>query len=136
MFSVCLGVYQFTSKQSWSSTPTSATRIVEYDVQGLEQYLQDGSDTVIAQHNAVVESWKDAISARLPYFNVQSGANAKPPEDVFILQFWYGEQTAKMTKGCGEAQKKWRAGHRRIPMEIQTMLGVAYSEEWQATLRR
>jgi len=52
---------------------------------------------------------------------------------VFILQFWYGEQTAKMTKELWEkAQKKYGVQvYQRIPMEIQNMLGVSYAEEWQ-----
>jgi hypothetical protein len=89
---------------------------------------------VIQQHLAVVESWKDAITTRLPYFDDSEWREyEKPPEDVFILQFWYGEQTAAMTEELWEkAQKKYGAQvYQSIPMDVQTMLGVAYAEQWQ-----
>ena len=137
MFAVCLGVYQFYFKaklvkyaedkallESLSSTYASLN----------STFKDEDPDAVIQQHRAVVESWKDAISARLPYFDdAEWREYEKPPQDVFILQFWYGEQTAKMTKELWEkAQKKYGAlVYQSIPMDVQTMLGVAYAEQWQ-----
>ncbi len=137
MVAVCFGVYQFYFKAKLAKYAQDKALLESLNstYSGLNSTFKDEvPDTVIAQHRAVVESWKDAISARLPYFNDSEWREyEKPPEDVFILQFWYGEQTAKMTKELWEkAQKKYGVQvYQRIPMDIQTMLGVAYSEEWQ-----
>lgn len=137
MFAVCLGVYQFYFK----------AKLVKYaeDKKLLESlnstyaslngtFRDEDPDAVIARHRATVESWKDAIASRMPYFNDADWREfEKVPEDVFILQFWYGEQTEKMIKEFWEkAQKKYGAQvYQAVPMDIQTMLGVAYREQWQ-----
>lgn len=137
MVAVCLGVYQFYFKAKLAkyAQDKALLEALNTTYSGLNSTFKDEDpDTVIAQHSAVVESWKDAISARVPYFNDSDWREyEKPPEDVFILQFWYGEQTAKMTKELWEkAQKKYGVQvYQRIPMEIQTMLGVSYAEKWQ-----
>lgn len=137
MFAVCLGVYQFYFK----------AKLVKYaeDKRLLENlnstysslnstFRDEDPDAVIARHRATVESWKDAITARMPYFSDADWREfEKVPEDVFILQFWYGEQTEKMVKDYWDkAQKKYGAQvYQAVPMDIQTMLGVAYREQWQ-----
>lgn len=137
MFGVCFGVYQFYFKAKLAKYAQDKALLESLNTTygSLNSTFKDEDpDTVIAQHSAVVESWKDAISARLPYFNDSEWREyEKPPEDVFILQFWYGEQTQKMTRELWEkAQKKYGVQvYQRIPMEIQQMLGVAYAEEWQ-----
>lgn len=137
MVAVCFCVYQFYFKAKLTKYAQDKALLESLSAayKGLNSTFKDEDpDTVIAQHSAVVESWKDAISVRLPYFNDSDWREyEKPPEDVFILQFWYGEQTARMTKELWEkAQKKYGVQvYQRIPMEIQTMLGVHYAEEWQ-----
>ena len=137
MFAVCLGVYQFYFKAKLVKYAEDKALLASLNstYSSLNTtFKEEDPDAVIQQHLAVVESWKDAISARLPYFDDSDWREyEKPPEDVFILQFWYGEQTAAMTKALWEeAQKKYGAQvYQSIPMEIQTMLGVPYAEEYQ-----
>lgn len=137
MFAACFGVYQFYFKAKLVkyAEDKALLEALNSTYAGLNTTFKDEDpDAVIQQHTAVVENWKDAISARLPYFDDSEWREfEKPPEDVFILQFWYGEQTAKMTKELWEkAQKKYAAQvYQSIPLDIQTMLGVAYAEQWQ-----
>jgi hypothetical protein len=137
MFAVCLGVYQFYFKAKLVkyAEDKALLEALSKTYAGLNSTFKDEDpDSVIQQHSAVVENWKDAISARIPYFDDSEWREfEKPPEDVFILQFWYGEQTAKMTKELWEkAQKKYAAQvYQAIPMDVQSMLGVAYAEQWQ-----
>lgn len=137
MISVCLGVYQFYFKAKLVkyAEDKALLEALNSTYSNLNSTFKDEEpDAVIQQHKAVVESWKDAISARMPYFDDSEWREyEKPPEDVFILQFWYGEQTAKMTKAFWEkAQKKYGAQvYQSIPTDLQTMLGVPYAEQWQ-----
>jgi hypothetical protein len=137
MFAVCFGVYQFYFKAKLVKYAEDKALLASLNTtySSLNStFKEEDPDAVIQQHLAVVESWKDAISARLPYFDDSEWREyEKPPEDVFILQFWYGEQTAAMTKELWEkAQKKYGAQvYQSIPMDVQTMLGVAYAEQWQ-----
>ena len=91
---------------------------------------------MIAQYRSVVQSWRDAIDARVGYFNdVDWREFENPPEDVFILQYWYGERTREMTTALWEkAQAKFGAEvYQRFPADIQGMLGVPYAEQWQGS---
>jgi hypothetical protein len=137
MFAVCFGVYQFYFKAKLVKYAEDKALLASLNTtySSLNSTFKgEDPDAVIQQHLAVVESWKDAITTRLPYFDDSEWREyEKPPEDVFILQFWYGEQTAAMTKELWEkAQKKYGAQvYQSIPMDVQTMLGVAYAEQWQ-----
>lgn len=137
VFGACFAVYQFyfkaklekyaEDKQLLENLKRSYT-----DLNGT--FKDEDPDTVIAQYASVVEAWKDAIDSRVTYFNdADWREHEKPPEDVFILQFWYGEQTRDMTVALWEkAQAKFGAQvYQRFPPDVQTMLGVAYAEQWQ-----
>lgn len=137
MFGACFAVYQFYFKAKLEKYAQDKKLLENLNstYTGLSGAFGDEKpDTVIAKFNSVVESWKDAINVRVPYFNDSEWREyEKPPEDVFILQFWYGEQTKKMTLALWEkAQAKYGAQvFQRFPTDIQTMLGVAYAEQWQ-----
>ena len=137
MFAVCFGVYQFYFKAQLVKYAEDKALLAALNstYSSLNStFKAEDPDAVIQQHQAVVESWKDAISARVPYFDDSEWREyEKPPLDVFILQFWYGEQTTAMTKELWDkAQKKYGAQvYQSIPMDVQTMLGVAYAEQWQ-----
>lgn len=137
MFAVCLGVYQFYFKAKLVKYAEDKALLESLNTTygSLNSTFKDEDpDAVIQQHRAVVESWKDAITTRLPYFSDADWREyEKPPENVPILRFWYEEQTTKMTKDLWEkAQKKYGAQvYQSIPMDIQTMLGVAYARDWQ-----
>ncbi|MCF6286575.1 MAG: hypothetical protein L3K26_15475 [Candidatus Hydrogenedentes bacterium] len=95
-------------------------------------------DDVIREHDGKEQVWKEAILARVPFFSDDEWrAHEKPPEDVFILQFWYGDESRKVVEALWEkAQRKYGAQvYQRMPEgfpgSVQAMLGVAYSEAWQ-----
>ncbi|MBX3177297.1 MAG: hypothetical protein KF886_08055 [Candidatus Hydrogenedentes bacterium] len=137
VFAACFAVYQFYFK----------AKLEKYaqDKQLLENlnstysslsgaFRGEDPDTVIAQYRSVVQSWRDAIDARVGYFNDAEWRDYQnPPEDVFILQYWYGERTREMTAALWEkAQGKYGAEvYQRFPADIQGMLGVPYAEQWQ-----
>ncbi len=93
---------------------------------------------VITDHNGKVEAWREAIAQRVSFFTDNDWRiHEKPPEDVFILQFWYGDESRKMVTELWEkAQKKYgplvyQNMPQGFPSTVQSMLGVAYSEQWQ-----
>lgn len=137
MFAACFGVYQFYFKaklEKYAKDKEQLEKLNTVYANLNKTFKNDDPDTVVAQYKAVVESWKDAVSARVPYFNDSEWREFdKVPEDVFILQFWYGDTTRKMVLDLWEeAQKKYGAQvYQRFPADIQTMLGVAYAEQWQ-----
>ncbi len=95
-------------------------------------------EDVIRDHNGKVEAWREAISQRTTFFTDQDWRiHEKPPEDVFILQFWYGDESRKMVTDLWEkAQKKYgplvyQNMPQGFPSTVQSMLGVSYSEQWQ-----
>jgi hypothetical protein len=95
-------------------------------------------DDVIRDHRGKVESWREAITSRVPYFSdAEWRTHEKPPEDVFILQFWYGDESRKMVTELWEKAQKafgpqvYQRMPSGFPNEVQSMLGVAYSEQWQ-----
>ena len=137
VFAACFAVYQFyfkaklekyaQDKQLLENLNTSYTNLSS-------TFKNEDPDVVIRQYKSVVEDWRDAIESRVSYFNdAEWREHEKPPEDVFILQFWYGEQTRDMTYALWEkAQAKYGAQvYQRFPPDVQTMLGVAYAEQWQ-----
>jgi hypothetical protein len=95
-------------------------------------------DDLIRDYRGKVEAWNDAIVRRAPFFQDQEWReHEKPPQDVFILQFWYGDETKRMIEEIWEdAQKKYGAQvfermPEGFPYNLQTMLGVVYAAEWQ-----
>lgn len=95
-------------------------------------------EDVIRDHNGKVEAWREAIAQRTSFFSDRDWRiHEKPPEDVFILQFWYGDESRKMVTELWEkAQKKYgplvyQNMPQGFPNTVQSMLGVSYSEQWQ-----
>lgn len=137
MFGACFAVYQFYFKaklEKYAQDKKLLENLNSSYTSLSGAFKNEEPDTVISQYNSVVESWKDAINSRVSYFNDADWREyEKPPEDVFILQFWYGEQTRKMTTALWEkAQTKYGAQvYQVFPPDVQTMLGVPYAEQWQ-----
>lgn len=137
VFGACFAVYQFYFKAKLEKYAQDKELLENLNAAytGLNTTFRDEDpDVVIAKYSSVVEAWREAIEARVTYFNdVDWREHEKPPEDVFILQFWYGEQTREMTTALWEkAQAKYGAEvYQRFPLDVQTMLGVAYAEQWQ-----
>lgn len=95
-------------------------------------------DDVIRDHSGKVEAWNEAIAQREPFFTDKDWREHEtPPQDVFILQFWYGDTSQKMVEELWEkAQKKYGPQlYERMPAgfptNVQSMLGVAKAESWQ-----
>jgi hypothetical protein len=95
-------------------------------------------DDVIRDFNGKEQVWKDAIASRVPFFSdAEWRDHEPPPEDVFILQFWYGTESRKVVSALWEkAQQEYGAQVLQrmpegFPNSVQAMLGVAYSESWQ-----
>jgi len=95
-------------------------------------------DDVIRDHSGKVEAWNDAIAARVPFFSDADWRDhPKPPSDVFILQFWYGDTTQNMVRELWEkaVAKYGPQVLQRMPQDfpnsVQAMFGVAYAEQWQ-----
>jgi len=137
VFAACFAVYQFYFKAKLEKYAQDKELLanLESSYRDLSSTFRDEDpDVVIASYSSEVEAWREAISSRVTYFNdADWREHEKPPEDVFILQFWYGEQTRDMTVALWEkAQAKYGAEvYQRFPMDVQTMLGVAYAEQWQ-----
>lgn len=95
-------------------------------------------DDVIRDYNGKVEAWNEAIALRVPFFNDEDWREHEtPPTDVFILQFWYGDESRRMVEEVWEkAQRKYGAQvFQRMPEgfpgSLQSMLGVVYAEDWR-----
>lgn len=137
MFAVCLAVYQFYFKAKLEKYAQDKQLLENLNSRYNElttTFKSESPETVIAQYRSVVEDWRDAIGSRVDYFNdAEWREHEKPPEDVFVLRFWYGEQTRDMTFALWEkAQAQYGAQiYQRFPQDIQTMLGVPYAEQWQ-----
>lgn len=137
VFAACFAVYQFYFKAKLEKYAQDKQLLQNLNstYSGLNSTFRDEDpDTVVAQYRSVVESWKDAINTRITYFNDSEWREHAPlPEDVFILRFWYGDQTREMTLALWEkAQAKFGTQvYQRFPPDVQTMLGVAYAEQWQ-----
>ncbi len=95
-------------------------------------------EDVIVDHKGKVEAWNEAIEVRVPYFTDGDWRiHETPPDDVFILQFWYGDESRELVKGLWEkAQKTYGATVYQnmpegFPTNLQSTLNVTYAEDWQ-----
>lgn len=137
VFAACFAVYHFYFKaklEKYAADKQLLENLNDRYANLNTTFKDEDPDTVISRYKSVVESWNDAIDVRVPYFNdTDWREHEKPPEDVFILQFWYGDLTRKMTYALWEkAQAKYGAQvYQLFPLDVQSMLGVAYAEQWQ-----
>lgn len=74
--------------------------------------------------------WQQAVESRTGYFNDGGWYVAeKPPEDVPILRFWYGETANKMILDIYQKMVEARLSY--FPVDLYSQFNVVRAEEWQ-----